>query len=96
MSLIEYRIRYWPSGRTVSSISRFGLMGMASHTDDEEAIAADFARIKALFDECRERFPELEGFDQLSIGMSDDWPIAVRYGSTEVRIGTAIFGNREY
>ena len=73
-----------------------GLMGMASHTDDEEAIADDFARIKALFDECRERFPELEGFDQLSIGMSDDWPIAVRYGSTEVRIGTAIFGNREY
>lgn len=73
-----------------------GLMGMASHTDEEEAIAADFARIKTLFDECRERFPELEGFDQLSIGMSDDWPIAVRYGSTEVRIGTAIFGNREY
>jgi pyridoxal phosphate enzyme (YggS family) len=73
-----------------------GLMGMASHTDDEDAVAADFAGIKSLFDECRGLFPTLDGFDQLSIGMSDDWPIAVRHGSTEVRIGTAIFGNREY
>ena len=73
-----------------------GLMGMASHTDDEEAIAADFARIKTLFDECRALYPQFTDFDQLSIGMSDDWQIATRYGSTEVRIGTAIFGNREY
>ena len=73
-----------------------GLMGMASHTDDEQAIRGDFARIKDLFDECRRRHPELDGFDQLSIGMSDDWRIAVDYGCTEVRIGTAIFGNRQY
>ena len=73
-----------------------GLMGMASHTDDEEAIADDFQRIKALFDECRALYPQFTDFDQLSIGMSDDWQIATRYGSTEVRIGTAIFGNREY
>ena len=73
-----------------------GLMGMASHVDDEEAIAADFARIKALFDECRARFPGLQDFTQLSIGMSDDWRIAVQHGSTEVRIGTAIFGPRQY
>ncbi len=73
-----------------------GLMGMASHTDDEEAVAADFARIKALFDRCSESFPQLGDFRQLSIGMSDDWRIAVRYGSTEVRIGTAIFGPRSY
>ena len=73
-----------------------GLMGMASHTDEEEAIAGDFAVIKALFDECRALYPQFTDFDQLSIGMSDDWQIATRYGSTEVRIGTAIFGNREY
>jgi len=73
-----------------------GLMGMASHTDDEEAVAADFARIKALFDECRARFPELHDFNTLSTGMSDDWRIAVRHGSTEVRLGTAIFGPRQY
>ena len=73
-----------------------GLMGMASHVDDEEAIASDFERIKCLFDECRERFPQLKDFSQLSIGMSGDWKIAVRHGSTEVRIGTAIFGARNY
>lgn len=77
-------------------ISFRGLMGMASHTEDEEAIAADFQRIKDLFDECRTLYPQFADFDQLSIGMSDDWRIATRFGSTEVRIGTAIFGNREY
>ena len=69
-------------------------MGMASHTDDEGTVAADFARIKSLFDRCRAEFPELAEFTELSIGMSDDWRIALRHGSTEVRIGTAIFGPR--
>ena len=73
-----------------------GLMGMASHTDNKSLIREDFSRIKALFDECRSRYPGLQGFDQLSIGMSDDWRIALEYGCTEVRIGTAIFGHREY
>ena len=73
-----------------------GLMGMASHTDDEDAVAADFARIKVLFDRCRTDFPDLVHFRELSIGMSDDWRIAVAHGSTEVRIGTAIFGPRNY
>ena len=73
-----------------------GLMGMASHTDDEDAVAADFARIKALFDRCKAEFPQLEHFTELSIGMTDDWRIAVAHGSTEVRIGTAIFGPRQY
>ena len=73
-----------------------GLMGMASHTDDEESVSADFARIKVLFDRCRADFPHLESFRELSIGMSDDWRIAIKNGSTEVRLGTAIFGPREY
>ena len=73
-----------------------GLMGMASHVDDEEAVASDFSRIKRLFDGCRERFPQLRDFNTLSIGMSGDWKIALGYGSTEVRIGTAIFGSRGY
>lgn len=73
-----------------------GLMGMASHTDDPEAVAADFGRIKALFDSCLAAFPNLQSFRELSIGMSDDWRIAIKNGSTEVRLGTAIFGPREY
>ncbi|MBO4427023.1 MAG: alanine racemase, partial [Bacteroidales bacterium] len=71
-----------------------GLMGMASHTDDEERIRGDFARIKALFDECRKRSPQLTEFTELSIGMSDDWRLALDYGATIIRIGTAIFGSR--
>lgn len=73
-----------------------GLMGMASHTDDESVVDADFDRIDSFMAYLVELFPELEGFDQLSIGMSDDWHIAVRHGSTMVRIGTAIFGERQY
>ena len=73
-----------------------GLMGMASHTDDEEVINADFERIDSFMAYLVDLFPELESFNQLSIGMSDDWAIAVRHGSTMVRIGTAIFGERQY
>lgn len=73
-----------------------GLMGMATHTDNEEDIRADFARISSFFGYCRDLFPELEDFRELSIGMSADWRIAVEYGATIVRIGTAIFGERQY
>lgn len=73
-----------------------GLMGMASHTDDEETVSADFARIDAFMAYLCELFPELDSFDQLSIGMSGDWRIALRHGATIVRIGTAIFGPRDY
>ena len=74
-----------------------GLMGMATNTEDEGVIEADFTRIEALFKRIREDHPELrETFTELSIGMSGDWPIAVRHGATMVRIGTDIFGQREY
>ena len=74
-----------------------GLMGMATNTEDEAVIEADFARIEALYKRIREEHPELaETFTELSIGMSGDWPIAVRHGATMVRIGTDIFGAREY
>ena len=73
-----------------------GLMGMATLTDDETVIRSDFARLSALFSEIRSTRPELADFRELSIGMSDDWPLALEAGSTMVRIGTAIFGPREY
>ena len=73
-----------------------GLMGMATNTEDAAVIEADFARISALMRSLREEFPQYQDFDQLSIGMSDDWPLAVRYGATIVRIGSGIFGPREY
>ena len=72
-------------------------MGMATNTEDAAVIEADFARIEALFKRIREERPDLsDTFTELSIGMSADWPIAVRHGATMVRIGTDIFGPREY
>ena len=71
-----------------------GLMGMATNTDDESVIEADFERISKLKCRLEEMFPELPDFKELSIGMSHDWRLAVRYGATIVRIGSAIFGER--
>ena len=73
-----------------------GLMGMATNTDAEEDVRADFARIKACYDYLRDLFPEYVDFRELSIGMSGDWQLALEYGATIVRIGTAIFGERQY
>ena len=71
-----------------------GVMTIASNTDDESIVRSDFQRIKDIFDTLKPRFGK--AFDTLSIGMSDDYPLALEYGSTMVRIGTAIFGQREY
>ena len=73
-----------------------GLMGMATHTDSEADIRADFARIADFRAYLQDLFPELTDFRELSIGMSGDWRIALDYGATIVRIGTAIFGERQY
>ena len=71
-----------------------GVMGMATLTDDEAVVRADFQRLAECFKELKGYFGE--EFDILSMGMSDDYPIALEYGSTEVRIGSTIFGQREY
>ena len=73
-----------------------GLMGMATHTDSEADIRADFARIADFRAYLQDLFPELTDFRELSIGMSGDWRIALDYGATIVRVGTAIFGERQY
>jgi pyridoxal phosphate enzyme (YggS family) len=72
-----------------------GLMGMATFTDDESVIRADFAALRSIYDNCRERYDSLAAdFNEFSIGMSDDYPLAISYGSTMVRIGSMIFGER--
>ena len=73
-----------------------GLMGMATLTDDVSVIEEDFSRIAGLKATVNENLPDLKDFTELSIGMSDDWRIALSFGATIVRIGTAIFGKREY
>ena len=71
-----------------------GVMGMATFTDEESVVRADFERLAA----CKAELAEYLGeeFDTLSMGMSDDYPLAIEYGSTEVRVGSTIFGVREY
>ena len=69
-----------------------GLMGMATYTSDVEVIGAEFAHLKSLFDE----FQESLEWTTLSMGMSGDYKTAVAHGSTHVRIGSAIFGARNY
>lgn len=74
-----------------------GIMGMASNTDDTRRVADDFATIARCFNDIRnDSSLGLRGFDTLSMGMSDDRDIAVANGSNLVRVGTAIFGQREY
>ena len=74
-----------------------GLMGMATNTDEEELVRKEFHQMRLLFDELRGGlFQANPAFTQLSMGMSHDYPLAVAEGSTLVRVGTYIFGEREY
>ena len=72
-----------------------GLMGMASEEDDVERTRPQFRRLRELRENIRERHPELSGFIELSMGMSNDFDIAIEEGATIVRIGSALFGERE-
>ena len=73
-----------------------GIMGMASNTDNQDRVRADFHAIAQTMRRCLEAAPALRGFSTLSMGMSGDYPIAVAEGATLVRVGTAIFGERQY
>ena len=74
-----------------------GVMGMATNTDDENEIRKEFKLIKSTFVALKDRFfADAEYFKEISMGMSDDYRIAIEEGATLVRIGTSIFGQREY
>ena len=74
------------------NVEIIGLMGMATFTDNKTQVKSEFMVLKSLFDELS-RFKKLE---KLSMGMSDDFPLAIECGANSVRIGSAIFGNRNY
>lgn len=81
--------------RELQNIRITGLMAMGSNTDDLEQVRNEFRQIKQLFDELkRTYFADEPSFCQLSEGMTDDYPIAIEEGSTIVRIGSMIFGER--
>ena len=79
----------------LSNIEIVGLMGMASNTENELQIRNEFASIKKIFDEVKSSYFKSQNlFCELSIGMSSDYLIAVDEGSTMLRIGSLIFGER--
>ena len=74
-----------------------GVMGMATFTDDETEIRKEFKHLKMVFDTLKEEyFADQPRFKEISMGMSDDYPIAVEEGATLVRVGSKIFGARNY
>jgi len=75
-----------------SNVSITGLMGMATFTDDKEQVKTEFLILKRLFDELN----QLKTLETLSMGMSDDFPAAIECGANSVRVGSAIFGRRDY
>lgn len=81
----------------LQNIRIVGLMGMATLTDNEDQIRREFKGLKELFDKIKEdKFPMEDSFKELSMGMSNDYHIAIEEGSTMVRIGSEIFGARNY
>lgn len=83
--------------KQLSHIRICGIMGMASNTDNEEQISREFRLLSRLFNEIRgEWFASSDTFRELSMGMSHDYHEAISAGSTLVRVGSKIFGEREY
>lgn len=74
-----------------------GVMGIGSITDDKEQTKYEFRELKSIFQELKERFfSDNNNFREISMGMSDDYMLAIEEGSTMVRIGSSIFGARNY
>ena len=69
-----------------------GLMGMATFTDDENQVSEEFKKLKQIYDSVKDDY----NFTHLSMGMSGDYSIAIKHGSNIVRVGSAIFGERNY
>ena len=85
--IMQEEIQHLPNVRVV------GLMGMATFTDDEKQIRNEFKTLKSNFDSLKNNFDNLT---VLSMGMSGDYQVAIEEGSTMVRIGSSIFGHRNY
>jgi hypothetical protein len=76
------------------NVEILGVMGMATFTEDEGIVREEFRLLKRIFSRLKTDYFPYPGFRELSMGMSDDYPIAMEEGSTMIRIGTAIFGSR--
>ena len=83
--------------RTLLNVQIAGVMGMATNTDDLGQVEAEFATLSDFFRELKEKhFADCPHFKEISMGMSDDYPLAIAHGSTLIRVGSKIFGERHY
>ncbi len=83
--------------KKLTNVSISGVMGMASNIDDQNQILNEFSSLKDFFNELKKDFfAESPDFKEISMGMSNDYKLAIQAGSTLVRIGTKIFGERIY
>lgn len=83
--------------KTFENIIIAGVMGMATYTDNVGQIRNEFKTLKTIFNTLKiEYFSAKENFSQISMGMSDDYQIAIEEGSTMIRVGSKIFGERNY
>lgn len=86
-----------PEYKAMNNIRIVGVMGMATFTDNKDQIRQEFRNLKSIFDRLKEQyFADNDSFKEISMGMSDDYPIAIEEGSTLIRVGSAIFGKRNY
>lgn len=81
--------------KNLKNISVIGVMGMATYTSDETLVRTEFSNLKEIFEKLRQNyFSENTGFKEISMGMSSDFELAIDCGSTIVRVGSSIFGER--
>lgn len=85
------------SFKDLKNVNIVGVMGMATFTDDAAQVRNEFKNLKNIFDTLKENyFADKDSFKEISMGMSDDYPIAIEEGATMVRVGSKIFGARNY
>jgi pyridoxal phosphate enzyme (YggS family) len=83
--------------KKMKNIQIAGVMGMATFTEAMDQVRREFKHLKTIFDWLKsEYFSEEESFKEISMGMSGDYPIAIEQGATMVRVGSLIFGERNY
>ncbi len=86
-----------PEYRAMTAVRICGVMGMASFTEDDSRVRAEFRRLRGIFKNLKAAyFADAPWFKEVSMGMSGDWSVAAEEGSTMVRIGSLIFGERNY
>ena len=83
--------------KSLKNVRICGVMGMATNTDDMVQVRKEFHHLKEIFTTLKSKyFADCEWFKEISMGMSHDYPIAIEEGSTMVRVGSKIFGERNY